>query len=155
MIYQLHRTQQLHCDIDTAWGFFSSPHNLIHITPKNMKFIVATDLINESIYEGMIIDYKVSPLFGICIKWRTIITHVDEKKSFTDYQQKGPFKLWNHFHEFVSNEQGVLIKDTVNYKLPLGFIGDITHSLIVRKKLNYIFNYRYQVLEKMFNTPKI
>lgn len=152
MIYQLHRTQQLHCDIDTAWKFFSTPHNLSRITPKSMKFEVLTKTVDESIYEGMMINYKVSPLFGIRMKWTTLITQVSNKKSFTDYQQRGPYKLWKHTHEFIANEQGVLMKDTVNYELPLGFIGEIIHSLIVRKKLKHIFDYRYQVLEKLFNT---
>lgn len=151
MAYQLHRTQQLYCDIDTAWKFFSSPHNLSRITPKDMQFRVLTNLPDESIHEGMIIDYKVSPILGIPMNWQTMITQVNEKKSFTDFQQKGPYKLWNHFHEFIPNEQGVLMKDTVDYDLPLGIIGVIAHTLMVRKKLGHIFDYRYRVLETLFN----
>lgn len=150
MIYQIHRTQQLNCDINIAWKFFSSPHNLSHITPKDMKFIVLTDLPDESIYEGMIIDYKVAPFFGIQLNWRTKITQVNHQKSFTDFQQKGPYKLWEHFHEFIPNDQGVLMKDTVNYELPFGIIGNITHALIVKKKINHIFDYRYNVLKNVF-----
>jgi len=154
MAYQLQRAQQLQCDLDTAWNFFSSPHNLSHITPKEMNFVVRTKLSEESIYEGMIIDYTVSPLLGIPMRWKTKIIQVDEGRSFTDFQQKGPYKLWNHFHEFIPNEKGVLIKDTVDYELPLGPIGAIVHSLIVRKKLLRIFDFRYQVLEELFNAQK-
>lgn len=151
MNYRLIRTQQLHCNIDTAWKFFSSPYNLSRITPKNMKFQVLTALPDERIYEGMIIDYKVSPLLGIPMRWRTRITQVNEGRSFTDVQEKGPYKRWNHFHEFIPNEQGVLVKDTVDYELPLGFLGQIAHKVMVRKKLQHIFDYRYQVLEDLFN----
>lgn len=154
MIYQLHTTQQLNCDLDTAWDFFSSPHNLSKITPKEMKFNVLTELSEEPIYEGMVIDYKVVPLLGIPMKWRTKITQVNPKVSFTDFQEKGPYKLWNHFHEFIPNENGVLMKDTVNYELPFGILGNITHSLLVKQKVQSIFDYRYQVLEEMFNSKK-
>ena len=151
MIYQLYREQQLHCDIATAWTFFSNPENLSTITPKEMGFVVLTKNANSSIYEGMEIDYIVSPVLSIPMKWKTRITQVDYQKSFTDFQAKGPYKLWNHFHEFIPNEKGVLIKDTVDYELPMWIFGTLAHSLFVKKKLQQIFNYRFQVLEKMFN----
>ncbi|WP_347067886.1 SRPBCC family protein [Flavobacterium sp. WV_118_3] len=154
MRYQLYREQQLRCDIETAWSFFSSPMNLSKITPEEMGFIVVSNFLNEEIYKGMIIDYKVSPVFHIPLKWRTRITQVDKNKSFTDFQEKGPYKYWNHFHEFIPNDQGILMKDTVNYELPAGFLGRIAHRVFVRRKLEHIFEYRYQILEKVFNQKK-
>ncbi|PKB14984.1 SRPBCC family protein [Flavobacterium sp. 5] len=151
MIHQLYREQQLHCDIATAWAFFSNPENLSAITPKDMGFVVLTKNANSSIYEGMEIDYIVSPVLGIPMKWKTQITQVDYQKSFTDFQAKGPYKLWNHFHEFIPNENGVLIRDTVDYELPMWIFGTLAHSLFVKSKLEAIFNYRFQVLEKIFN----
>lgn len=155
MVHQLKREQQLNCDIDTAWKFFSSANNLSRITPKDMNFIVRTHLEDDEIYEGMIIDYYVSPLFGIKMDWQTEITQVNHHRSFTDFQKKGPYKLWNHFHEFIPNDQGVLIKDTVDYELPLGFLGEIAHGLFVKNKLEHIFSYRFKVLQEMFNSKKI
>lgn len=151
MTHQLYREQQLNCDIDTAWQFFSSPFNLAKITPKDMGFIVTSDLADEPIYKGMIIEYKVSPLLKIPMKWKTKITQVEQNKSFTDFQQKGPYKYWNHFHEFIPNEKGVLMKDTIDYELPFGILGSIAHVMVVKSKLNHIFNYRYGILEKLFN----
>lgn len=95
MIYQLNREQQLDCGIETAWKFFSAPSNLSKITPKDLNFKVLTELPNEDIYEGMLIDYTVSPILGIPLKWRTEIIQVDEKKSFTDLQLKGPISFGN------------------------------------------------------------
>lgn len=151
MKYQLSREQQLYCDIDTAWSFFSSPNNLSKITPKDMGFTVLSKDIQPEIFEVMFIDYTVSPILGIPLKWQTKITQVDKNKSFTDFQEKGPYKYWNHFHEFIPNSQGVLMKDTVDYELPMGFLGKIAHQAFVKKKLISIFDYRYQVLEKYFN----
>jgi ligand-binding SRPBCC domain-containing protein len=155
MRYRLQRSQQLHCDIKTAWSFFSSPQNLSRITPPEMRFRVLPGAHGEDLFEGMMIDYSVSPLLGIPVKWTTRITQVDDQKSFTDYQHKGPYTLWNHFHEFIPNESGVLMKDTVDYELPFGMIGEIVHALVVRKKLNRIFDYRHQVLEELINKQKI
>lgn len=154
MRYKLLREQQLNCDLDTAWDFFSSPHNLEKITPKEMQFIVLSKDNNPTIYEGQVINYTVSPILKIQMKWRTRITQVDPNISFTDFQEQGPYKYWNHFHEFLPNEKGVLIKDTITYELPFGILGTIAHQLFVKNKLNKIFKYRFEVLEKMFNRVK-
>lgn len=151
MIHQLKRQQQLNCDIKTAWKFFSSANNLSEITPKDMNFVVRTQLSDDEIYEGMLIDYYVSPLLGIKLNWQTEITEVNFQKNFTDFQKKGPFKLWNHFHEFIMNDKGVLMMDTVSYELPFGFLGEIAHSVMVKKKLEHIFDYRFKILEETFN----
>lgn len=151
MRFQLYREQQLNCEIETAWSFFSSPLNLSKITPKNMGFNVISNLESKDIYEGMIIEYKVSPVLHIPLKWVTKITQVEKNRSFTDFQEKGPYKYWNHFHEFVPNEKGVLMKDTVDYELPFGLVGRIAHKIFVKKKLENIFNYRYQFLDKYFS----
>ncbi|KMQ69309.1 SRPBCC domain-containing protein [Chryseobacterium sp. FH2] len=150
MKHKLFREQQLNCDIETAWKFFSSADNLSEITPEDMDFVVLTKLEDDTIYEGMLIDYYVSPLFGVKMKWQTQIIHVDFQKSFIDFQQKGPYQLWQHHHEFIENENGVLMKDTVDYELPFGFLGEIAHSLFVKKKLEHIFNYRFKILEERF-----
>ncbi|HTO14372.1 MAG TPA: SRPBCC family protein [Edaphocola sp.] len=150
MKHQLYREQQLHCDLETAWHFFSSPNNLSKITPRDMKFTVLSNFDNQSIYEGMVIDYTVTPLLSIPVRWRTRITQVELNKSFTDFQEKGPFKYWNHFHEFIPNKEGVMMKDTVDYELPFGFLGSIAHQILVKKKLENIFYFRNNVLKELF-----
>ena len=151
MKHELYREQQLNCDLQTAWDFFSSPMNLPKITPKDMAFTVLSEQKTNKIFEGMIIDYTVSPLLGIPLKWKTRITSVIPNKSFTDFQEKGPYKLWNHHHEFIPNEKGVFMIDKVDYELPFGVLGNIAHALFVKKKLEKIFNYRFQILENLFN----
>lgn len=154
MSYQLYREHQLNCDLETAWDFFSSPLNLERITPKDMAFTVLSKNLPAQIHQGMIIDYTVSPILGIKLPWKTIISQVEFQKYFTDFQAEGPYKFWNHFHEFIPNEQGVLMKDTVDYELPLGILGEIAHQVFVKNKLNSIFNYRYEILEEIFNSKR-
>lgn len=150
MRHTLYREQQLYTDLETAWAFFSSPHNLSKITPKDMGFIVHPGHSGEAIFPGMEIRYTVSPLLGIPLGWTTLISQVDPLKSFTDFQKKGPYKYWNHYHEFLPNKEGVLMKDTVQYELPLGILGELAHSLVVKKKLDTIFSYRFRILEEKF-----
>lgn len=152
MKYNIKREQQINSDIETVWDFFSSPLNLSAISPDDMNFKILTDFKNKKIEPGMRINYLVSPLFGIPLKWQTLITYVEKHKSFTDFQEKGPYKFWNHYHEFIPNEKGVLVRDNVDYELPFGAFGTIMHKLVVKKKLEEIFDYRFRVLNELFNT---
>lgn len=142
--------QLLPIDIHTAWAFFSSPKNLAVITPAELDFKILTDLGDNEIYDGMIIDYKVKPLLGIPLHWQTEICQVKKDVSFTDRQVKGPYKIWEHTHTFIEMSDGIIMKDEVNYQLPFGVIGDIMHSLVVKNKIKHIFDYRRQVLHKLF-----
>jgi ligand-binding SRPBCC domain-containing protein len=152
MIYQFKSEQQINCEIGTVWEFFSSPYNLSVITPEYMDFKVLNDLANVPVYNGMIIDYTVSPVWGIPLRWKTRIQEVNYQKSFTDIQVSGPYKLWEHRHEFIQNPMGVLMTDTITYELPLGVMGQFAHRIMVKKRLDEIFAYRFKVVESIFNT---
>ena len=47
---------------------------------------------------------------------------------------------------------GVLMTDTVTYQPPFGFIGAIVNALIIKKRLQMIFDYRSGALEKRFGS---
>ena len=111
-----------------------------------------TDFDEKNMYAGQIIQYKVSPLFGIKLPWVTEITFVKDNSYFIDEQRFGPYILWHHKHFFEATEKGVLMTDLVHYALPLGFIGRIMNTLIVKNKLKTIFDYRKEKVDELFNT---
>ena len=147
---QIIREQHLKTDIQTLWDFVSSPINLNKITPQDMQFQFISNNKDQKMYPGMIILYKVSPLFKIPLSWATEITHVKEKKFFVDEQRLGPYKIWHHEHHFEEKEDGVSMKDIVTYVPPFGIIGSLANSLFIRRKVNHIFDYREKVLERIF-----
>ena len=147
--YSLKTEQNLPISLQEAWDFFSSPINLSKITPKHMGFII-TKQPSETMFEGQIITYKVSPLLGVKINWMTEITTVKDNEYFIDEQRFGPYSLWHHRHHFYEIDGGIKMIDEVNYKLPFGFLGSVAHRLFVRKKLKSIFEYREKVLIEMF-----
>jgi ligand-binding SRPBCC domain-containing protein len=148
--YQFRREQYLNSSIEEIWDFISSPMNLKEITPKNMGFDIRTPDLPSKIYEGMIISYTVRPLLGISTNWVTEITHVRDKYYFVDEQRIGPYKMWHHQHIILPKENGVLMKDIVSYEPPFAFLGSIANSIMIKNKLNDIFDYRTQVLNKIF-----
>ena len=148
---QIIQKQILKSDLKTVWNFISSPNNLEKITPDDMSFKITSKNINESMYPGMIITYKVTPLLKIPLTWVTEITHVKENNFFVDEQKIGPYKLWHHQHILKEVEEGVLMIDIITYQPPLGFIGALLNFLFIKKKVKHIFKFRYNILEKLFN----
>jgi ligand-binding SRPBCC domain-containing protein len=137
--------------LDKAWDFFTSPLNLSKITPKDMNIVVTSDFKdNAKVYTGMIITYKIAPLWGIKMNWMTEITHVKEKEYFIDEQRFGPYALWHHQHHFKEVEGGVMMTDIVNYAIGYWFIGPMANRLIVKKKLEEAFDYRETVIGERF-----
>jgi len=116
-----------------------------------MSFIVTSKFeANEKVYAGMIITYKVSPLFGIKMNWMTEITHVKEGEYFVDEQRFGPFALWHHQHHFKAIEGGVLMTDILHYAIPFGIIGLWANALIVAKQVKIIFQFREKAIVELF-----
>lgn len=150
-MYRIERTQELPISLEEAWAFFSSPKNLAKITPKELGFVVHGN-VPEVMYPGLFIDYTVSPLLGIPMRWVTEITHVREGSYFVDEQRVGPYAIWHHEHFFESVPGGVKMTDVVHYKVPLGILGNLVHPWLVRPKLEQIFSYRWAANERMFGT---
>ena len=151
MFYQLHFSQTLNCSIDDAWSFITTPSNLKKVTPKAMSFRILSDNDQTKVYPGMIIIHEVVPLLGIKMKWMTEITQCMEKKRFVDEQRVGPYKMWHHQHIIEDHESHVIMKDIITYIPPFGIIGRIANKVFIKKKINSIFQYRREILDKLFN----
>ncbi len=148
-IYRLHKTQKLPISVTQAWDFLSDPKNLKTITPNYMGFHILSGA-DRPMYAGQIIQYIVTPVLGIKTKWVTEITHSVHQSYFVDEQRFGPYALWHHKHFLKEIDGGVEMEDIIDYKLPYGLIGQLAHPILVRPKLEAIFNYRKQKLETLF-----
>ena len=148
-IYRLHKKQNLPISIDKAWEFLSSPLNLKTITPDYMNFDILSE-VDRPMYAGQIVQYIVTPILGIKTKWVTEITHVKDKQYFVDEQRFGPYSLWHHKHFIKEIEGGIEMEDIIDYKVPFGFFGRLVQPILVKPKLEEIFNYRTTKLEELF-----
>ncbi|HJM47532.1 MAG TPA: SRPBCC family protein [Candidatus Marinimicrobia bacterium] len=148
--YSISKKQVISRTLKEVFSFFEKPENLSVITPKNLEFDILTPK-PIKMDRGTVIDYTIN-LFCIPVHWRTLITEYCPPYKFVDVQIKGPFILWHHTHIFREIDDGVEIIDQVQYALPFGILGRIFHSLCIKKKLNHIFNFREEVIEKLFNS---
>ena len=152
-IYTLHKKQKLPISVDEAWELLSNPNNLHKLTPSKLGMNTISGA-ERPLYAGQFIQYLVTPILGIKTKWVTEITNVKEKVYFVDEQRYGPYALWHHTHFINEIEGGVEMEDIINYKVPLGILGQLVHPFLVKPKLNEIFEYRRKALIEMFGEFK-
>lgn len=153
-IFKLHKKQNLPITIDKAWEFLSNPKNLKTITPDYMSFDILSGN-DRPMYPGQIIQYIVTPIFGIKTKWVTEITHVKDHEYFVDEQRFGPYSLWHHKHFIKEIKGGIEMEDIIHYKIPFGIIGQLFQPILVKPKLEEIFNYRQKKLIEIFGEYKL
>lgn len=148
-VHRLEQRQFLPVSLDLAWSFFSTPTNLNEITPPDLGFRI-TSPPEPTMYPGQIITYRIRIAPCIWVPWVTEIKHVEPMRAFVDEQRFGPYAFWFHRHHFEAKDHGVMMTDVVHYALPFGPLGSIAHACFVRRKLNWIFSYRKQLLADRF-----
>ena len=116
-----------------------------------MNFEFLTDTNGKEMYEGMLINYKVSPMLGLKLSWLTEITKIEPQKYFIDEQRVGPYKIWHHEHHFKEiNKNMTEMTDILTYNVGKGIVGTIAAALFVENKIQQIFDYRAEVIKKIF-----
>ncbi|QEC41680.1 SRPBCC family protein [Pseudobacter ginsenosidimutans] len=148
--HSIKAVQRIPISVDEAWRFFSVPENLVRITPADFSFQIISHHHGGQIYQGQIIEYNVRPLWNIPWYWMTEITHVQPQQYFVDEQRYGPFGIWHHQHHFAPVDGGVEMTDIVHYSVPGWWFGSLVNKLVVGKKLEALFRYRFGEIEKMF-----
>ncbi len=140
----------LNTDIQTAWKFFSNPHNLKLITPPELNLVVTSNT-GEDVYPGIIITYIVKPFPFTSFNWTTEITHINAPYMFVDEQRFGPYKFWHHQHHLKEINGKVENYDLVHYGVTSLPGASILDKLLVRPRLERIFQYRQEKLSEMFS----
>ncbi len=146
MYYQLTDHFVVKADLATTWDFFSKAENLPRITPAWMNFQVRTPQ-PIVLKQDSQLDYTIHWM-GIPLNWRTRIIDWSPPRQFIDLQLRGPYSLWHHQHTFTAGEDGTICTDRVLYKVPVPIIGRIMNSLIVKRQLIGIFEFRRKVISQ-------
>ena len=149
--HRLVATQFIPRPLDEVFAFFSKPDNLARITPPSMRFEFVTS--DRRMRKGLEIDYRLRPILGIPVNWRTRIDTYDPPTGFSDTQLRGPYRRWNHRHDFRAVDGGTVMTDTIEYALPFGIVGDAIHRLLVRAELARIFRHRRLIVETALAGP--
>jgi ligand-binding SRPBCC domain-containing protein len=92
---------------------------------------------------------EISILGGIHCLWVAEHRNYQPGKSFQDVQISGPFASWCHTHSVESiDENTCRYIDSIDYKLPMGWLGDLFGGWFVRQKLKKMFTYRHDLVKR-------
>jgi ligand-binding SRPBCC domain-containing protein len=132
-----------------VFPFFADAHNLEAITPPWLRFSVLTPA-PIAMRAGALIDYRLQ-LHGIPLRWRTEIAAWEPPHRFIDRQVAGPYALWEHEHRFRDVAGGVVMSDSVTYRIRGGRVADlIGDATLARRDLRRIFEFRSRALRTRF-----
>ena len=147
-IHTLIRRQFVPAPVAEVFEFFSRPENLAKITPEELGFVILTPS-PIAMKTGAQIDYTIR-VFGLRVRWTTLITAYEPGSSFVDEQLRGPYASWRHTHRFEEVPGGTMVHDEVRYALPFGLLGTLAHAMVVKRQLGSIFDHRSEVIGGMF-----
>lgn len=128
---------------DRVFEFHEQPDVLTLLLPpwesaRVIKAARISDVGSEAIVE--------TEIFGpFKIRWVARHTQYDPPRMFEDIQLKGPFRSWRHRHIVESHADGAILRDEIDYKPPLGFLGRALAPWLIERRLQKLFNYRHQV----------
>ncbi len=145
--HRLEREQFLPHPVEQVFAFFAEARNLERLTPSWLSFQVLTPEPIE-MKVGTLIDYRLR-IHSLPLRWTSRIEEWVPGQAFVDRQVKGPYRLWHHRHDFEARDGGTMVRDVVDYALPLGFAGEIAHPLFVRRDLTRIFAFRHQAVQRL------
>ena len=69
--------------------------------------------------------------FGVRQRLTSQIVEFDRPRRFVDEMVKGAFASLRHVHEFVADGASVVMRDTLTWRSPLGFLGVVADKLFV------------------------
>jgi hypothetical protein len=147
-IHTFERETRLPRPIGDVFSFFADASNLGTITPPWLEFHILTPP-PIRMAPGTIIDYRIR-VHGLPMRWRTEITAWEPPHRFVDVQVRGPYRIWEHTHEFIPDGDGTRVRDHVRYALPLGPVGDMVRRMFVARDVERIFDYRQRILASRF-----
>ncbi|MCB9950845.1 MAG: SRPBCC family protein [Planctomycetaceae bacterium] len=132
---------------EEVFAFHESPKALESLIPpwESMKVVESA----RSLAVGSRVVLQGQMLF-VPLKWVAVHTAYNPPHEFEDIQESGPFAKWVHKHQFIpTGNNETLLRDEVEYQVPLGKLGELFGGWFVRSKLERMFAYRHEVTKRL------
>ena len=85
--------------------------------------------------------------FGVRQRLTSRIVEFDPPHSFADQMVSGAFHSLYHKHEFIPQDGGTLLRDTMIYVSPLGFLGISADKLFLERYMTNFLRIRNAALK--------
>lgn len=124
------RTVRIDAPFEDVWQFHSTEAGLEALTPEWMRLEISSvtgpdgEPDPEVLETGSTVRAGIRP-FGVGPRQNWVSDIVARERSngsgyFVDTMGEGPFRKWEHSHLFYADDDETVIRDRVEYELPLG-----------------------------------
>jgi uncharacterized protein len=87
--------------------------------------------------------------------WIAEHTACEPGKMFREVMVTGPFRRWEHTHEFQAESAGSSwLTDRVEYEFPLGLLGRLIGGGYTRRRLQRLFRWRHEQTMQILSARK-
>jgi len=128
-----------------VWDWHLRPGAFHRLNPPWVK---ARSKNKGGICEGQEVELQVK-ITGLWRRWVARHRGFVEGEQFIDEQAAGPMASWVHTHQFESagdDASSMLMRDRIDYRMPMGLLGEMAHKLFARHDLERMFAYRHRLL---------
>jgi ligand-binding SRPBCC domain-containing protein len=130
-----------------VFAFHESPDALTALIPPWETMRVAES--SGSLRPGSRVVLRGRVMGIIPVRWVAVHTEYDPPHLFADVQESGPFARWIHRHHFLDDGRGgTILRDEVDYELPLAPLGRWLAGWFVRRTLDRMFEFRHDVTRR-------
>jgi len=126
--------------VPDVFAFHTDLNNLRLITPARMRLEILD--VDGTMDRGTRIEMKIRP-FLFPINWTARVEEYQPNRKIVDMQEKGPFKLWRHCHEFHAVAEGTRLVDIIEFQLPLHPLSWPLQRFPAAWQMNRLFNHRH------------
>jgi len=128
---------------ERVFAFHQLPDALWRLIPpwEKVKVVQKADI--SKIGSRTILETRILGPFKV--RWIAEHTAYDPPRSFEDVQISGPFRAWRHRHIVKPHADGAILRDEVEYKMPIPIFGPLAAPMAVVPRIQKMFDYRHQV----------
>jgi ligand-binding SRPBCC domain-containing protein len=171
MIHRVEFEQWVPVAIERVFLFFANPNNLPRLMPSKTRTELVTlrlvpppaapggqqtipnDVTLAGVGSEIVTSLRLFSFLPFRAQWIALITEFEWNHHFADIQKKGPFKRFQHRHEFAretrNGASGTTVRDVIEYDAGFGVLGDLGQRIFIAPSLTQTFQYRQQMLEKL------
>jgi ligand-binding SRPBCC domain-containing protein len=170
MIHRVQFDQWVPVVIEKVFLFFANPNNLPRIMPPDSGTKLAALRLAHppdstapvpnldslaGVGSEIVTSFRPFTFLPFRAEWIALITEFEWNHHFADIQKKGPFRQFQHRHEFTAETRngasGTTIRDMIEYDPGFSVLGDLAQKLFIAPSLRQTFEYRQRMLLKILH----
>jgi ligand-binding SRPBCC domain-containing protein len=137
--------------IGEMFAFHADPRSLERLMEGRAGFLLLSP--GVSVEPGSVTRVRVVVAGLLPVEMEFLHGPWDPPRMFSERQVRGPFRVFEHRHEFEETAGGTIVRDRIRVGLPPRLGGGAATRLLVVPRLRAEFALRHEALRRIFGAP--